>query len=304
MNAHSFETAGTISTARDGARSGRARIAAAAGALLLLSACAVDPDNGKAEGEFKSETKLGALLPAGAQLVGVTVSPEGKRYVLDRNSGLHEVSSARVTHVFRTSELATRYGQTTALDLTDVAALGSDRFAITAENDGFLLDIYGGTFNSYFCYFPDLAPSGPGPVAPITISQGLRAQGVPVKERTESVAFSRDSLQLFAQPQTIRMDNNKVVGSELFIFTQAGGEPIRALRLPDDFIAGGMVAVAGQTLLLGSHDKLYQLSPTGDLQLLHDFEAPIEITGMARDTDGDLLLLDSAGMRLLEVTGY
>ena len=34
---------------------------------------------------------------------------------------------------------------------------------------------------------------------------------------------------------------------------------------------------------------------------LREFATPIEIAGMARDIDGDLLLLDGAGRRLLKV---
>ena len=37
------------------------------------------------------------------------------------------------------------------------------------------------------------------------------------------------------------------------------------------------------------------------MTLRRTLTAPIEITGMARDIDGDVLLLDGAGRRLLEI---
>jgi hypothetical protein len=259
--------------------------------LLTAGACgSSDLQPGPVDGDFKSQINLAAMLPPSADLVGVTVSPEGKRYVLDRASGLYEVNGTRATLV---------YGAPTGIELTDVVALGNERFAVTAENDGFMLDLHNQSFTSYFCYLPALVP---GSVP--TVSQTLRSQGIEVKERTESVAFNDQTLELFAQPQTIRLDTGEVVGSELFIFAEGGGQPIRVQSTGNlAFIAGGMVTVDRTMLLLGWGHEIYGLidgsaAPTLEKTLT---DTSIDISGLALDTDGDLLVLDRAGRRLLEM---
>jgi hypothetical protein len=106
-------------------------------------------------------------------------------------------------------------------------------------------------------------------------------------------------------PQTIRLDTGEIVGSELFVFPESGGEPRQVTAMAQlSFLAGGMVAVGGQSLLLGAHGSLYRATSNGVPALVHTFASPLEISGMARATDGNLLLLDGAGQRLVEVRGY
>jgi hypothetical protein len=265
--------------------------------LLALGACDASqpsPSPG-ADSDFKSQINLAPLLPAGADLVGVTVSPEGKRYVLDSAGRLYLLESAsRATLVYAT---------TTPIELTDVVALGGERFAVTAENDGFMLDVHNQSLSSYFCYLPgDIIPTDPTVVP--SVSQTLRNEGVAVKERTESVAFNHQTLQLFAQPQTIRLDTGAVAGSELFTFSDGGGQPIAVRQMPiTAFIAGGMVVVDGRRLLMGRGSQIYEIDEQGVgptlLKQLQD--TTIDISGLALDTDGDLLVLDRASRRLLEM---
>ena len=137
---------------------------------------------------------------------------------------------------------------------------------MTAVNDGYMLDLHNKTLASYFCYFPAVPdPNGDpgGTVVPPSVSQTLRSQGIAVKERTESVAFSPENLQLYAQPQTIRVDTGEVMGSELFVFSDGGGQPIQVRGMPrPSFIAGGMVAVdGGLRLILGARNELYAMDP-------------------------------------------
>lgn len=276
-------------------------------AALALGACAGGPDgpSPSPDSEFDSEVRLGAMLPADAKLTGVAVSPAGKIYVLDERSGLYEVGPSAAKLVFGRAELA-RFGASPDLTFTDVAALSDQRFALTAENDGYLLDLEAGTFTSYFCYLPAV-PTTPAPSNNVVVSASVRYRqmGIEVKQRTESVAFSPETLQLYAQPQTIRLDTGEVVGSELFVFPEGGGEPRLVLPVSDlAFLAGGMVAENGETLLLGEHDRLHRAWPSGARGLIRDFEAPIEIVGLAPAANGRLLLLDGAGRRLLEVGGF
>jgi hypothetical protein len=264
----------------------------AIGGLLMAGACGT-PEPPPKTGDFKSEINLAPLFPADADLVGVTVSPEGKTYVLDRVSGLYVLEGSHATLVYATP---------TSIELTDVVALGGERFAVPAENDGFMIDVHNRTFASYFCYFPAL-PADPT-VGPPSVSQSLRDAGIAVKERTESVAFNHVTLQLFAQPRTTRLDTGAVVGSELFVFSDAGGQPIAVQSMPSlSFIAGGMVAVDGTRLVLGQGNQLYEMNGAGAVPSLHKqlADTTIVISGLALDSDGDLLVLDRAGRRLLEM---
>jgi hypothetical protein len=239
---------------------------------------------------------LSEMLPADAKLVGVAITPDGTRYVLDQRSGLYRIDEGAAHLVFNTSGLS-------GLELTDVVALSDFRLAVTAENDGFLLDLLQGSLESYFCYLPSppAPPSGgTEPEVPLSVSQTLQLSGVPVAQRTEAVAYASSSGQLFAQPRTRRLDTGEVVGSELFIFDQAGGEPFRVLPFETAFVAGGMAAIGGR-LLLGSGSSLYEAAIDGGLTRVYGVDAAVEISGMARAPDGALWLLDGQSRRLLKL---
>jgi hypothetical protein len=277
------------------------------GLAVLVNACDQGTESTAPIGASSSEVQLRSLLPADAVPVGVTVAPDGKRYVLDQRSGLYEVGDERATLVFNTTGLS-------GVELTDVVALDADRFAVTAENDGFLLNLRSNELTSYFCYLPSVPPpvDEPGGVAggpsqppintPLSISQTLQLQGVAVKQRTESVALNPDTRQLFAQPRTIRLDTGGVAGSELFVFAEGGGEPIQVLPFAQtDFVAGGMVAATGNRLLLGAGSALFEATLSGEVRLIRQLDAATNITGMARAPDGSLWLLDGSALRLLKL---
>jgi hypothetical protein len=238
-------------------------------------------------------------------LVGVTSTPDGRLYVLDRSYGLFEVSGGLAQPVFTMAELPTRFGLPSTLSFTDIAALDSNRFAITAENDGYLLDLNADALASYFCYLPTEPDpsSGTGVEPVVSVSLELLGQGIPARQLTESVAFSPETQLLYAQPRTFRMDTGAIAGSELLIFSAlGGGNPERAQRIVDpNFVAGGMIADRGVRLILGTGNQLWSLEPGSQPAALHTFESNILINGMTRAVDGRLILLDAIGKRLLWV---
>jgi hypothetical protein len=236
-----------------------------------------------------------------SKLVGIAVGSSGETHVLDQNTGLWrllEDGSAEL--VLDAKDLDRRYGLSSDLTLTDVVAYGPDRFLITAENDGFLLDLWAGTFASYFCYFPATGEDIGAPV--MSVSQALAAEGVPVTQRTESVAYNEQTGEIFAQPQTLRLDTApSVVGSELFVFGASGGQPVAVMPLADlGFSAGGMVARANR-LLLGTGDTLYELWADSTARAVSTLEPGVTVTGLALDRDGSLLILDGPSRRVLDV---
>ncbi len=246
---------------------------------------------------------------SGSDLAGVAVAPNGDRYVLDKSSGLHLLRPEGTEPVLDSRNVEARYGLSPDLEFTDVVAYGEDRFLITAENDGFLLDLWAGSMRSHFCYFPPVrGDSGDVVVdsAPLlSISQILASSGIPVKQRTESVAVNVSSGQIFVQPQTLRLDlpspDRGVAGSELFVFAPGGGQPLQVTELRDPaFSAGGMVAV-NDRLLVGFQDGLYELSfGSAEAVRILALDAGVVVTGMALDGD-QLLVLDGPARRLIIV---
>jgi len=262
--------------------------------LLALGAC----DIGGSSAEAAPTTSELRGLPADAQLVGVAITPNGTRYVLDQRSGLYRIDAAGAVLVFNTTGL-------TGLEFTDIVALDDARFAVTAENDGFLFDLSSGRLSSYFCYLP--SPPNPGadgegssqPVVPFSVSQTLQLAGIAVSQRTEAVAFNPNTGRLFAQPRTTRLDTGGIAGSELFVFEQAGGEPVSVFPLDSGFVAKGMVVVDDR-LFLGSGSSLWEAALDGALTRVGELDSSIDLGGMARAPDGTLWLLDGKGQRLVK----
>ncbi len=253
-----------------------------------------------------SKVELTKLLPPDSVVVGATIAPDGKRYVLDQRSGLYEIQGSSARLVLNVTGLG-------GVQLTDVVALDSWRFALTAENDGSLFDARTGQLDSYFCYLPS-PPTTPEPgpmgqgggppivLAPLSISQTLQLEGVAVSQKTESVAFNPNTRQLFAQPRTVRLDSGAVAGSELFVFAEAGGEPVRVVPIPDPaFVAGGMVVVPGDRLLLGAKSIVYELSLDGQVFALRELDEAVDIRGMTLDENGDVWILDGAARQLVKL---
>src|SRR6185503_7925468 len=193
------------------------------GLLVSLPACGWSEDTSVQPIRPADEVQLGALLPADAVLVGVAETPNARIFVLDQRSGLYELTGSSASLVYNTTGLS-------GIELTDVVALDSQRLALTAENDGFLFDLSTQELTSYFCYLPTVPPTQPGETPTgggssstggspptneplVSISQTLQLEGIAVKQRTESVAFNYATRQLFAQPQTFRLDTGAVAGS-------------------------------------------------------------------------------------------
>jgi len=261
----------------------------------------------------QSSSDLAEYFPAQAQLVGVALDERDESalpYLLEAHSGLYQLTGSGVQQVFdlRASRVIGGSGGSVPAELTDVAfdrmrseQLGSASFALTAENDGFALDLPEPVLESYFCYFPGTFEPVPGP-AP-SVSQELRQQGIPVTERTEAVALNPITQEIVAQPRTLRLDSGEVAGAELFVFDSSGGSPIGTWRLERaEFAAGGAAFQLGQYLVFGFGSDLYYTGNWGSdvVHQLH-LEGVGKITGLAARADGDLLVLDGANRRLLEV---
>jgi hypothetical protein len=178
---------------------------------------------------------------------------------------------------------------------------GSPSFAVTAENDGFALTSGGSVLQSFFCYFPSSIESSTI-VAPQSVSQELRAQGVEIKELTHALAVHPVNGQIFAQPRTIRLDDGVVAGSEVFVFAPEGGQPIATWRFETlEFAAGGMAALDDAVLAFGYGSDVYLANGWGSPVRRFATLEGVTIEGLAVAPNGDLLVLDGPGKRLLEI---
>jgi hypothetical protein len=262
----------------------------------------------------RSSQELGAYFAPGAELVGVALDERDESaqpYLLEAHAGLYQLTASGSELVFdlRASRVSGGTGDgSPPVELTDVAfepvrssEQGAPVFVLTADNDGFALDLRYSDLASYFCYLPrspEPLPT-PGP----SVSQQLRQQGVAVVERTEAVALNPITRQIVAQPRTLRLDNGAVAASELFVFDPAGGNPISTWQLEQgEFAAGGAAFLQGSYLMFGFGSDLYFAGDWGSdvVHQLH-LEGVEKITGLAARANGDLLVLDGPNRRLLEV---
>ncbi len=227
------------------------------------------------------EVALGSSL-AGA--VGVTVCPTtGVVYLLDAGLGLYSMTDDLEFEQVATPETLYRVNPSSLY--TDVAALGDDKFAITALNDGFLFDLKTGSIQQHFCYVPGFLIIGP----------------TPPMQLTDGVAFDPITQRIIAQPVTIDAQTRTAINSEVGTFPITGGEGNDWHPIPDPQFLAGAIAVDAQGMLwLGRGHELFRYDlDTNVMELGGSLEpfAVDTIVGMA--FDGDRLLVVDARQTLV-----
>lgn len=265
----------------------------------------------------RSSLDLSALFPADAELVGIAIASTDSgttSYVLEARTGLYELGGNQAKLVFdlkHSRVLAGTGDGSPPAELTDVTIdprqsfeLGAPSFLLTGENDGYSLTLPDTSLTSYFCYLPRIESSWNTGGTP-SVSQLYREQGIAVSERTDAVAVSEESEEIFAQPRTTRMDSAAVVGSELFAFDTAGGQPTTTRQLNStEFAAGGAAFLPNNTLWLGYQAGLYATTGWNEsVRLIGTVPGVDTITGLAVDPTGNLFVLDGPHRRLVELDG-
>jgi hypothetical protein len=244
------------------------------------------------------------MLPAEDTLVGITVDPTGAtRFVLSAESGLFAVANDTVTLVFDTTQLPPSEFMP-ELPFTDVVALSNKRFALTAKNEGYLLDTQDQSLTRFFCYLPN--DQGPT-TSTESISQLLEAQGIAVYQITQAVTHNANLGLLFAYPITVGIDDGVVYGAEVGAFSDVTGEPITWSLVQGgelDFVgASGMIADDSRILTLAHGASLYRFDGVSNPEFIESL-APHgvgEITGLAAVPGTDhILVLDGQNRQLVE----
>jgi hypothetical protein len=151
--------------------------------LISLAACGAE---GRAPVDPVARLDLRAALGADdVAPVGLTLGENGERFVFDRDAGLLRVDGERVTMVIDMASMPDP-GPTAPIrpPFTDIVAISPDVFAITALNDGYLLDTQAMTLTQHFCYLPG------------------DEQGTPVvaSQRTDAIAYDAENGRIYAQP--------------------------------------------------------------------------------------------------------
>lgn len=252
-------------------------------ALVAMSwvGCAVAPERSFGT---SNRVELEHFLGRGGVAFGIAVDPlSGHRFVLGQHV-LYELDDATV--------VARHWFDRAIPELTDVAAIGDGRLALTGPGEGYRFDPSTGALDRWFCFLPDpevqwpdgLDP-GPGPVAPVGYVQ-----------RSDAVAVDLARGRIYTQPVSVPAEGGGVPArSQIAVFPSTGGVATRWYELPSArFRAGGMSVDARGELVLGRWDELFRFDLDAGLLTpwLHLRHAGVhDIQGLAFDVDGETLLV-------------
>lgn len=213
-------------------------------ALVLATGCGIDA---RAPEEPLARTNLLPLL-GGPDVVpvGVAIAPDGKRFVLDEQRGLYRLDGDHATSIVSMSSM---YPSDVPLELpvTDIVALGPDLFAVTALNDGFLLDTQAQTLTQHFCYLP-----GDDGSTPRVISQ-----------RTDALAYDAAAGRLWAQPRTFDAVGELQL-SQVAQYDRTTGQDLQWYVMARDIHATAAVVMPDGVLVLGQGPHLLAFDPATD----------------------------------------
>lgn len=234
---------------------------------------------------------LSALLPADTLLVGVTRDPlDGAVYLLDANVGIYRLTEESADLVFEIGSITPDEHPPEGA-FTDIAAMGFNRFALTAPNDGFILDLDAGTMWRHFCYLPPSNPSGANLPNDTSLSVALQEAGTAVWQRTDSVAYDTFTGTIVAQPQTLAVEDNEVFGAEMATFDELSGEPLSWTELPETSLRAGGLAVTETQFLLGEGNVLHVYDRQSAWEIYEQTLDVGEISGMHGGDFDDILLV-------------
>jgi hypothetical protein len=219
-----------------------------------------------------------ALSADDVDVVGVAF--DRAPYVLDAKLGLYRIETDGTgTRIVDLETLSARAPLQESL--TDLAAIGGGRFALTALNDGFVYDMESGAFEQHFCYEPGWI--------------GDRFDPVPVVQSTHSVAVDAAGNRIYAQPQTLeRDDRDEVLLSQVGVWDLETGTELEWYDVPDaDFFAGGMMVERDHVVLLAEGDVIHRFDLlSGVMEPITQIDGVSEIRGLAQNAEGKLLVLD------------
>ncbi|MEM9069372.1 MAG: hypothetical protein AAGE52_12735 [Myxococcota bacterium] len=223
-------------------------------------------------------------------LVGVTVDPDtGERFVLSAAGELLREDTGEWALVQTLPSIGTEF--------TDVAALGNERFAVTAMDNGYLFNAQTGELTLHFCYRPGGWEDDPQ-----------------VGQLSDSLAYDAERERIYAQPRTVDRFSGAASESFFSAYDRVQGEDLAWWTHPDvafhptgiaidpegDGRSATLFVTAGPVVSSFDGDTA-ELIATADLSAL-DLDTA-QIRGLAVDAGALLVLEAPAGRdaRLVEV---
>ncbi len=241
-------------------------------------------------------------LPAHATgaWVGVSEAPDGERFAYHTTGGLYRLDDDGAVLLANPADILADAESLPTSDFHDIAAMGGGRFAIVADNDGFLYDHNFGLLTRHFCYLPGETiddPAGWGP-DPVPTEEGML-------QRTLSLDYDPVMDRIVAQPRTYDEVTGQTQAAHVASFDGATGLDQEWYQIGDrELLAGGLIEL-GRTVILGRGTELVAfdrndrtLAAVLDLGDLVD-----DISGLSRSgRAGTVLVTDEGRDQLLEVT--
>jgi hypothetical protein len=252
------------------------------GVVAIGAGCTTDPKpTAQPAGRLDLRQAIGV---ADASPIGVAVTPDGVRYVMDETRGLYQIEGESAVAVMPMSALPTP-DVPIKLPITDLVAISRGVFALTAIGDGYILDTAAQTLTQKFCYLPDGTPSY-------------------LTQRTDAIAYDADRDQLYAQPLTF--DPEGVLQySQLAGYMRTTGTAVVWYGVDNSVAAGGMAIIPDTGLVLGQDAHLDRFDPDTSKTVPWDDLARYgveSIQGLAIDrSTGSLLVVDGASDELVEI---
>ncbi len=219
-----------------------------------------------------------AMSAADVTPVGLALDTDGTRYLFDEDAGLLRIDGATVASVVDTSSMPDP-GPTAPIKppFTDIIAYAPHVFAITALNDGYLLDTQAMTLTQHFCYLPGGEGGGGAPVVS--------------EQRTDAIAFDAAANRIYAQPIS-RDAVGGFIKSDIAVYDATTGTDLSWYPMAADVAATAMMTNAGG-LLLGQGSILSQWFSRPNPDAIEDLErfGVRSIDGMAIDRDANTLIV-------------
>ncbi|HEY4057678.1 MAG TPA: hypothetical protein VGM39_13780 [Kofleriaceae bacterium] len=247
------------------------------GVVSLLVGCGADsrsPVDPVARLDLRAAMHADDVTP-----VGLALDADGTRFIFDQNAGLLRVDGDAVVEVVGMGSMPDP-GPTAPIKppFTDLVAYAPHVFAVTALDDGYLLDTQAMTLTQHFCYLPGDGGAGGAPVVS--------------EQRTDAIAYDAVTNRIYAQPIS-RDASGAFIKSEVGEYDATTGQDLAWHQVDSSVAATAMMTSETFHLILGQGSKLSAWSAQTTPKAVEDLErfGVRSIDGMALDREANLLIV-------------
>lgn len=258
----------------------------AIGLLSLSVGCAAEPR--PPEDPIARFDLRAAMNSANVTPIGLAIDADGTRYIFDEQAGLLRVDGDSVVSVVAMNEMPNP-GPTAPIKppFTDIIAFAPNVFAITALNDGYLLDTQAMTLTQHFCYLPE---GGGG--APVISEQ-----------RTDAIAYDAAANRIYAQPIS-RDAVGSFIKADIAMYDATTGMDLEWNPVSGDTAATAMMIASAGDLILGQDSRLSRWTHRSTPSPIEDLArfGVLSIDGMVIDhATNTLIVVDKAADAVFDI---